>query len=183
MISTNRRIKIIPSARRHLADPIEPTGPMPWPTSYKKGTLGIKLFPQLPSFLPVQLTTMSSMSSLSRERELPNLTGFFFFQTMLPPSIIVCYHWSKFFEWTLKDVADFQDKKEEHLISYSYSSEGPSNKTTWKAECKSGIFFLDKSKIPRWNYFLVAGAVKGTGVGDTKIEAKQNAAGQALEVS
>ena len=99
MISANRLIKILPSARRHLADPIEPIGPIlaPWPTSYKKSPLGIKLFPQLPSFLPVQLTAMSSMSSLFRERELvPMLTGsFFFFQTMLPLSIIVCYHWSK----------------------------------------------------------------------------------------
>lgn len=88
------------------------------------------------------------------------------------------------FELTLKDVADFQGTNETDLISYSYSSEGPSNKTTWKAECKSERKkFLDKTKIHRWNYFLVSGVVKGTGSGDTKIEAKQIAAGQALEVS
>lgn len=41
----------------------------------------------------------------------------------------------------------------------------------------------NKSKISRWKYFLVSGVVKGTGVADTKIEAKQIAAGQAMEVS
>ena len=41
------------------------------------------------------------------------------------------------FELTLKDVTDFQETNETHLISYSYSSEGPSNRATWKAECKS----------------------------------------------
>jgi hypothetical protein len=50
---------------------------------------------------------------------------------------------------TLKDVADFQEKNESHFISYSYSSEGPSNKTVWKAECKSEGKILDKSKISR----------------------------------
>lgn len=80
-------------------------------------------------------------------------------------------------------VADFQVTNETHLITYSYSSEGASNEITWKAECKSEIFFLNISKISRWNYFLVSGVVRGTGVGTTKNEVKQIAAGQALEVS
>ena len=45
------------------------------------------------------------------------------------------------FELTLKDVADFQQTEETHLITYSYSPDGPGNQPTWKAECKSEIFF------------------------------------------
>lgn len=41
------------------------------------------------------------------------------------------------FELVLKNVADLQEKGEAHLISYSYSSVGPSNQITWTAECKS----------------------------------------------
>lgn len=43
------------------------------------------------------------------------------------------------FELAFKDVADMQEMNEPQL-SYSYFADGPSNKTTWKAECKSEIF-------------------------------------------
>jgi dsRNA-specific ribonuclease len=51
----------------------------------------------------------------------------------------------------------------QHLCSYFYSFEGPSNNRTWKVECK------------------ISGEVKGIGFGATKFGAKQIAAGQALE--
>jgi hypothetical protein len=93
---------------------------------------------------------MSSMSSLSRnsDRELPVLT--LFFQTMLPLSTIVCTNYWSTKCLMLKDVADFQDMpgNQAHLITYLYSSDGPSNETTWKSECKSEIFFLGYQKFP-----------------------------------
>lgn len=48
---------------------------------------------------------------------------------------------------TLKDVADFQETDETHLITYKYTPNGPSNQTTWTAECKSERFFFWISKI------------------------------------
>ena len=40
---------------------------------------------------------------------------------------------------TLKDVADYQERNETHLITWAESSSGPSNQIVWRVECKSEI--------------------------------------------
>ncbi|KAJ7292883.1 hypothetical protein C8J57DRAFT_9198 [Mycena rebaudengoi] len=57
----------------------------------------------------------------------------------------------------------FQARKTIHILSWVESGVGPSNQKKWTVQCK------------------VAGEVKGTGVGDTKASAKEEAARQALE--